>query len=1383
MEKTTKTLAVLISSIVILLLSVGVFNLFGFDKGANTLVANALSAEYSVWDHVDYGAGPGTGTATDPYVITTAAQLNTTLRNNAGTANKYFVLMSDINLNDGTLSNYATAGWTSIPNLAAGSVFDGNNYTISNLKMATTSASASNKGFFLNVSGTVQNVTFQNPQIGASNYSVATTTTYGVGVVAATALGNAKSEQFAVFSRIFVQCDSSTAGLASHIYSNTDYGTGAIVGFVQGSSQSSGAVKIEYCYNNVPINGTMGHIAGILGRVNTGAIARVTECANYGNITVTSPQSGQSGEGVGGIVGCSEADSVQTASQTSIDWCYNCGNITGGHAGIFGQSNGTFGSTSVMNCYNNSTITNSASGAVNAGIATIAGNVEESNNWYNSDLYNPSPARAFVYRQTFTTPPAGVTFPSYPNPAYAIDYGPGGNGPLSFSSINLQDLVDKLNRTDSSVLQTNKFVLYNGQVQLRSLIRMRPIVYEPGDFAAGQQQIDNVLPDTQTITLPDGSIVGDRVGYEFAGWDVNGTVYQAGQTAIIGTAGVTSSDLVIIKATFKKLTYEIDFISGGTLLDSGNNAVTTFQIDDANLKLNIDTANWPAGASRYWMALKSGATDQSDMSNWVQISNINNFVLSDLISENSQPVNKFLETFIQPYDAAQSAAHNGDAGVLTIRFANPDDVTLVNIIFGLSGENAGQLTIYIDDAPLAVNSGTQTSLPTSGTITGFSVDVNDYYKFLNIEIYDNQNPMQLVTTITDLNDALPLGGLTDYNLDITQTSGTRIRSGFTIQVNFAKIQYQFELKAAVNGMETDTTDSNLADVITTNRADAVSIGENGITVSADAQMFSDDGMYQFVAWKIYDSTLAGTSSYAEYARSAQDLRESFNIDANWLSQHLYTDSTHTVSDGTATVLIVAEYIKMCRVSISTELGPNGENYGSAEITYVSIIDNSVKTSGSFNDLIPEGSIISYRVTPLAAYQVESLGDISSDVKDGVNAITFQVSADRNIVITFTPIQFAIQFSAVDGAGRTLQYSGSFGINVNGTDMTILEVGDTLSNLSEVDISNYAFVGFMLVSPETQMLANLADLLDNQGSLLVTSDLIACNVKNSGQTSAFVIVAQYKVNIVLPLTVSVSQSTAAWGSFDVYVGWVDESNKVDIENINNFAYGTQLIVVAQPISSFYYAVFAGGLSTEIDSQNPLDLIITMTTPRTITLRFTPVIVEIDDTLAAHGGGNAYVNRAETLRIDDQMTFEAEPDNGKCVTGWSINGVSIDHLINLFPTTFALNGNSLTVTITPDWYTAYGSTMNTLVQFGFTTEFLIMIILPIAFVLLLFVIFLALYLNLRKKKRIIKKYLQADKDARQGFTFNQYVGDVRKNKETIGISKEAVKAELNARKKKK
>jgi hypothetical protein len=126
------------------------------------LLASLVLLEINRVDAVAFDNG--TGTSADPYVISTAVQLNE-IRNNSS---KHFVLSADIDLNPSAYS----AGWTPIGTFSGS--FHGRGHTISDVTI-TGSADA---GFFSNVSsqGVIADLTVVNINVSNPGYS----TTAGV---------------------------------------------------------------------------------------------------------------------------------------------------------------------------------------------------------------------------------------------------------------------------------------------------------------------------------------------------------------------------------------------------------------------------------------------------------------------------------------------------------------------------------------------------------------------------------------------------------------------------------------------------------------------------------------------------------------------------------------------------------------------------------------------------------------------------------------------------------------------------------------------------------------------------------------------------------------------------------------------------------------------------------------------------------------------------------------------------------------------------------------------------------------------------------------------------------------------------------------------------
>ena len=138
-------------------------------------------------------------------------------------------------------------------------------------------------------------------------------------------------------------------------------------GFVEGSSYVGGIIgndssstEIKYCVNTASISG-MSNVGGIVGRSECPFDWNIESCYNTGSITATEDQ-------VGGIVGYCDSRNIKN--------CYNSGNVIGRSyvGGIVGTIQlGTVGLKHrfLSNCYNSGSIKCSSSG-----VGGIVGNVE-----------------------------------------------------------------------------------------------------------------------------------------------------------------------------------------------------------------------------------------------------------------------------------------------------------------------------------------------------------------------------------------------------------------------------------------------------------------------------------------------------------------------------------------------------------------------------------------------------------------------------------------------------------------------------------------------------------------------------------------------------------------------------------------------------------------------------------------------------------------------------------------------------------------------------------------------------------------------------------------------------------------------------------------------
>jgi len=253
----------------------------------------------------------GDGSIGSPYEITTLAQLKNV--NNFLTPAYYFKVMAPIDLS-------SEANWTPLGNTTNKFIgnFDGNNQTISNLKITSGSVGV---GFFGVTNGaTIQNVHLTN--INISNPSG----NYVGGLV-----GN-------------------TEGTTTI---NDSYVTGVVnglldVGGLVGNNDTGFTLNVTGCWTDVEVttNSSNGNFGGLIGSTKGGLVSK---CYAIGNV---GPHAGNP-TNVGGLIGMSMDTSLVTD-------CYAKGAVYGGNyvGGLLGTQQGT---AQVDRCYSIGLVTSGGS--------------------------------------------------------------------------------------------------------------------------------------------------------------------------------------------------------------------------------------------------------------------------------------------------------------------------------------------------------------------------------------------------------------------------------------------------------------------------------------------------------------------------------------------------------------------------------------------------------------------------------------------------------------------------------------------------------------------------------------------------------------------------------------------------------------------------------------------------------------------------------------------------------------------------------------------------------------------------------------------------------------------------------------------------------------
>ena len=340
------------------------------------------------------GFAGGSGTESDPYLISTKEQLNL-VRNDLAA---HYKLTCDIEFSDSDFKSggsFYNGGQGFVPigldyNESFTGVFDGNGYAIKNLYIKISATGTVNVGLFGYSEGTIKNLGMVDSDISATssssayiggiagricggaiqncynsgcvfasaeqanvggiagnNYSATIQGCYNTGIVSVSALSSS-SMNFA----------GGIAGTNDHDTKNC-YNTGSIVAFSSFSDaivDVGGIVGLNYstiqnCYNtgSVSASAEQATVGGIAGYNYS---ATIQECYNTGSISASSEFASAA---VGGIVGGNTEGTIRN--------CYNIGTISGPEAGGIAASN--FEST-IQNCYNIGTISGPEAGGIAA---------------------------------------------------------------------------------------------------------------------------------------------------------------------------------------------------------------------------------------------------------------------------------------------------------------------------------------------------------------------------------------------------------------------------------------------------------------------------------------------------------------------------------------------------------------------------------------------------------------------------------------------------------------------------------------------------------------------------------------------------------------------------------------------------------------------------------------------------------------------------------------------------------------------------------------------------------------------------------------------------------------------------------------------------------
>lgn len=323
------------------------------------------------------GGLSGSGSKSDPYVISTAEQLDQ-VREYSGEG-IFFALKNDISItadlatgtafDETSKSNWSDGNFTPIGSKAEpfAGYFDGKGYSIKGLeiegqvRISGDVSMANNAGLFscIGEKAVIENIVIEDAKItGKSNTGAIAG--YNAGII----------ENCTVEKDVEVNGDNQTGGIAGssdgilkgNVNKGDVTGTGVYTGGIAGMASNIGVILVD-CTNKGTITGA-DHTGGIVGMITGSGPATMADCTNSGEVESETANAG----GIAGIVnykGISVENCRNTGDITSktsggiaaynkgqIDSCYNSGavkgsNYAGGIAGDQSQQG-----SKIVKCYN-----------------------------------------------------------------------------------------------------------------------------------------------------------------------------------------------------------------------------------------------------------------------------------------------------------------------------------------------------------------------------------------------------------------------------------------------------------------------------------------------------------------------------------------------------------------------------------------------------------------------------------------------------------------------------------------------------------------------------------------------------------------------------------------------------------------------------------------------------------------------------------------------------------------------------------------------------------------------------------------------------------------------------------------------------------------------
>lgn len=442
-------------------------------------------------------------------------------------------------------------------------------------------------------------------------------------------------------------------------------------------------------------------------------------------------------------------------------------------------------------------------------------------------------------------------------------------------------------------------------------------------------------------------------------------------------------------------------------------------------------------------------------------------------------------------------------------------------------------------------------------------------------------------------------------------------------------------------------------------------------------------------------------------------------------------------------------------------------YGGFELTYINEIGNTQtinsSVTGSNKIWLDEGKTVDVSVAANKGYRFKSAQGLETV---GENSFTATLNASKDFRIEFEPISIGVTVIYKDTLNNIVDDSTEM------VGYTVLDMGNNLigenglvqaSNILQFkidefkEIPSFAFNRFLIQKNDgsgfDEIAYNEAELLSSKVS--INEDFLD-NYYFEAE-NCFKIKAEFIE--VYSINLNVLNNNSGGTNLVVEItNKLGEFEEVELQNVYELKREQKIRVGAQ-VDKYYlfngYKIVGDAFAPIIEDEATVEH--QATSNASIQVDVERQVLKLDATLVGEYKGKLGA-LPETVQVGDEVIFEFNPDSNYEILDWTIGGTRVLDLENV-----VISGNSIKLTITEDFIDAYlkddSVAFETNIQTMMNrTVFYAIVFIPIAIVILFFIVVAIVIVNLRNR-RIRREVEKRIKDAETRFNFSSLVSDLK------------------------